>query len=128
MNGEIFQVSKDQFLAMYNEGRKPEQAVSIAAGLSSDIIVGMFDDQPLVYIGFAPRSLLSSTAYVWMITTEDGENHPILLARYAKKFLETVQMKYEVLIGHCFNAKSQRWLKALGAEFTSETEFEFRRV
>lgn len=126
MAAEIYQISFERFDAMI--GDFPEKPVVLsAAKLASDILVGMYNDEPLVYIGLVPPHIFSDVAYVWMMTTPAGDAHPILLARYGAKTLETILLKYHTLHGHCFSEKSARWLKRLGAEFTSETKFEIRR-
>ena len=126
MDAEIYLVSFDQFASMLGD-REDRQVVLSAAKLCSEIIVGMFDGKPLVYLGLAPTTLISSEVYVWMIVTEEGQKHPFLIGRYAKKTLATIQSKYPLIYGDCFSEKSARWLRSLGAEFVSETKFEFRR-
>jgi hypothetical protein len=126
MNGEIYQISKEQFIAMVNQ--PVDKNLTEAVVLSTDIIVGMFNNQPLCFIGIAPRSLVSDSAYIWMITTDEGKRHSILIARYAKSFVEIVMLKYSFIFGDCFDEKSRNWLRHLGAKFTSLTQFEFRRI
>jgi hypothetical protein len=126
MNGEIYQVSFSQFDAMIGDCAGKEIILS-AAKLASDIIVGMYGEVPVAYIGLVPPTLLADEAFVWMITTEEGNRRPILLARYGKKTIATILLKFPKLYGFCFNPKSAKWLKSLGAEFTSETKFEIRR-
>jgi hypothetical protein len=126
MNAEIYQISADQFERLLPEVNDRE-VVMFAAKRSAEILVGMFNSEPLCFIGVAPTTLISDTAYVWMIETEEGRKRSRLIARYSKGMVETILLKYIKLHGHCFNPKSAAWLKWLGAEFTSETEFEIRR-
>lgn len=126
MNGvEIYQVSFDQFVKLRGDASDVELS---AAKLASEIITGIYNGEVLGFVGLVPPTLLSDEAYIWMITTEAGEQHPILLARYGTGLIQTALLKYRELFGHCFNARSARWLKYLGAEFTSETQFVIRRV
>jgi hypothetical protein len=126
MNGEIYQISKEQFCRMLEDIPGRQYAIA-SAGVASEIIVGMFGDKPLCYIGLTPKTLISDSAYVWMIVTDEGFKHRFLLARYGKGFVETVLAKYTCIFGYCFSESSARWLKSLGAKFTSENEFEIRR-
>jgi hypothetical protein len=128
MNGEIYQISLGQFLVMM-DSYPPEDTELImkSAAMSTEIIVGMYDGRAVCFIGLAPRTLLSDTAYVWMLVTEFGRGHGILLARYGKAFVTTMLLKYPRIVGHCFEARSAKWLLSLGAVFLSEIEFEFRR-
>lgn len=123
---EIYQISFEQYESMTADLSGREVLLS-AAKLASEIIVGMYGDEVLAFIGLVPPTLLSDQAYVWMLTTAEGEAHPILLARYGNGFIRTALAKYRVLFGHCFSEKSARWLRHMGAEFISETQFEFRR-
>lgn len=122
MNVEIYQIDEVRFGEMVDS---PE-AIS-AAKLSSDIIVAMFDSQPLCFIGLIPQTMVSESAYVWMITTEAGAEHKLIIARHAREFLNRLYTKYSTLFGHCFELKSENWLRSLGAEFTAANVFELRR-
>lgn len=126
MHVEIYLVSYGRFADMLGDHSEREVILS-AAKLCSEIIVGMYDQKPLAYLGISPTTLISSEAYVWMVVAEEGERRPFFLARYAKKTVETVLCKYTRLYGDCFSAKSARWLRSLGAVFTEETKFELRR-
>jgi hypothetical protein len=126
MNVEIYQISFEQYAQM-TEGMEGREILLSAAKLASEIIIGKFGDEILAYIGLVPPTLVSDQAYMWMLTTSAGEAHPILLARYGAGVVDTALAKYRVLFGHCFEPKSAYWLRYMGAEFTSETQFEFRR-
>ncbi len=123
MNAEIFRVSHAQFMAL--TGHRPEY--DVIGKLCEDIIVGMFGGVAMVFIGLSPRTILSTEAYAWMIVTDEGQRHPLLLARYAKGVRDTILGKYSMIYGHCFAERSANWLRSLGATFVSETEFEIRR-
>jgi len=124
MNVEMYQLEKSQFMSMHGEA---PLEVAKAADLSSTILVGIFNSKPLCYIGLIPKTLTSDTAYVWMIVTELGERHPLLLALNAKRVRDRILAKYSCVWGHCFGSKSIAWLTSFGAKFVSEIEFEFRR-
>ena len=124
---EIFQISREQFANMI-AGRSDAKIDMAAANKTDEIIVGMYDERPAVYIGLAAQSFLSDNAYIWLIVTEVGTAHPTLLARYSRGFISTALLKYPRLYGHCFSEDSARWLRWLGARFTSVYEFEIKRV
>lgn len=124
MNVEIYQISAGQFEAMMPEALPEERK---AAKLAAEIIVGLYDEKPLCFIGLIPLTFLSDQAYIWMILTDHGAKHRLLLARYGWGFVKTVLLKYNILRGHCFTPLAVRWLKHLGAVFVSETDFELRR-
>jgi hypothetical protein len=123
---EIFEISFDAY-AKRMAGVPGEEVLLSAAKLATDLIVATYGEETLVYIGLIPPTLLSDEAYIWMLTTEAGHRHPILLARYARGFIDTALTKYRALYGHCFEPKSAHWLRYLGAEFHTETQFKIRR-
>ena len=128
MNGEIYQISLSQFYVMMDTcSDEDRENIHKAAELSTEIIVGIFGNQPVCFIGLAPRTLMSDTAYAWMMVTNYGKSHTLLLARYGRGFVAVMLAKYCRIVGHCFDPRSVKWLKSLGAKFVSEIEFEFRR-
>ena len=127
MNAEIYQISFDQFVDMLMDYPDKEVAV-YAAKLSAEILVGIYEDKPLCFVGLIPKTLISDSAYVWMITTEFGEDHGLIIARYSRGFIDVALEKYRQLFGHCFNDRSARWLRRLGVEFISDSEFEIGRA
>lgn len=127
MNAEIYQVSFGQFADMIGD-RDDRDIVLSAAKLASEIIVGMFNDKPVCYIGLVPRTLLAPDAYIWLIITLEGKQHPFIIGRYGPEIIKTALLKYTKLYGHCFSEPAAKWLRSLGAEFKSEIEFEIRRA
>ena len=123
---EIFQISVEQFASMIANEDNANIAIA-AAKLSTELIVGMYDEAPAVYVGLAPRTLLSDDAYIWLIVTEVGAAHSRLMARYSREFISTTLFKYSTLRGHCFTPTAARWLVWLGAKFIGPYEFEIRR-
>lgn len=126
MNAELYQISFSQFERMVES--LPSKPQNLSAGkLASEIIVLMFNNTPMCYVGLAPPTLLSEAAYIWMLTTPEGELHPFLLGKYGLPVVQTALLKYKTIFGDCFSENSAKWLKHMGAVFTSDTEFEFRR-
>lgn len=126
MNAEVYQISFAQFDQMIGPIESKPIVLS-AAKLASDILVVMYEDGPVCYLGIVPPTLLADHAYIWMMSTPYGESHPYIFGRYGRKIMETILLKYRIVFGDCFSQKSASWLKRIGAEFVSETRFEFRR-
>lgn len=126
MNAELYQITYSQFESMLGDVESRQVNLD-AARLSAEIIVGMYGDKPMCFIGFAPVTMLSDQAYVWMLLTAEGHKHPLLFARHAESFLRRALDKYARIFGHCFTTKSAVWLRYLGANFFNDVEFEFRR-
>jgi hypothetical protein len=69
--------------------------------------------------GLVPPTLLSERAYLWLFTTDVANEHQFLLARHSQIIVQKMLEEYPILTGHChiIDARAQRWLKWLGAEF-----------
>ena len=93
---------------------------------ANQILMGEKDGTPLCFIGLE-ASILSDFAYVWMITTLEGEAHSKIICRHSRGMLARILEKYDSVSGHCFGAHSSKWLTWLGAKFTSPTEFKIER-
>lgn len=124
MNGEVFQITLAQFEALAN----PNAEQQFAAALSAQILVGKYNNEIVAFIGFIPKSFMSDVGYIWSMVTAAGTQHKFVLGKHAKHIIARGLQVYPVLIGHCFTQASAKWLLSLGAVFTSDTEFEIRRV
>lgn len=69
--------------------------------------------------GLIPPTLLSESAYVWLLTTPLAERHKFLLVRYSQLFVEEMLKKFPELVGDVIlpNDRAIRWIKWLGGEF-----------
>jgi len=124
MNGQVYEIS----LAQFRDMAKPTLEQDEAAALSMHILVGIYNNKPLCYIGFIPLSVMSDTAYIWAMVNEDTTRHKLIFGRHAKAVVARAMEAYTKIIGHCFNETSAKWLSSLGAVFTSNTTFEIRRA
>lgn len=81
--------------------------------------VGMVDGLIVCVYGIVSPSLLSDRAYLWMLTTDEVDEHRFLFIRHSQRVVESVLEKYSYIIGDTSigDKKSLRWLKWLGAEF-----------
>lgn len=102
--------------------------------LSEIVRVGKVDDVVCCVWGLIPPSLLSSKAYLWLLTTDQLVEHQFVLVRYSQLEVAKLLEDYETIIGHCSvkQPKSIRWLRWLGAEFydvdsLGRLPFEIRR-
>lgn len=124
MNGRIYQITREQFQLMAN----PSFDQAEAADLSTRILVGIYANQPLVYVGLIPLTLLDDSAYMWSIVRPEAAEHKVIFGRHAKAVVARILEFHPRLIGHCFTESSARWLRSLGATFLTDTEFEIRRA
>jgi hypothetical protein len=86
-----------------------------AARFSDPLFMGWMDGIILGYVGLAPPTMLSDTAYVWSHTTADGFKHPMIWMRLSLKWIPIFQTRYPTLYGHCTDS-SYFWMRRLGAE------------
>lgn len=88
-------------------------------GVTQDLWVGWHNDAPVFAWGLIPPTLLSSSAYLWMISIDEAEEHQFVLVRHSQIAMKQMLERYETIIGHCEASaiRSIRWLKWLGAIF-----------
>lgn len=81
--------------------------------------VGWHHGQPVFAWGLIPPTLLSSSAYLWMVSIDEAEAHQFVLIRHSQIAMKQMLECYETIVGHCDvdAARSIRWLKWLGAIF-----------
>lgn len=74
------------------------------------------DGKIVCIVGVHTNTLLSNTAYLWMLTTEAAKEHQFLFVRYSKIMIERLKLHFDYI--HGFVAAdavhSQRWLYWLG--------------
>lgn len=85
---------------------------------SIEVRYGFIDGEVACMWGLIPPSLLSSTAYLWLLTTDIIAEHKFLFIRYSQRYIEEALKQYPTIIGDVLvdNYPAQRWLKWLGAE------------
>lgn len=90
--------------------------------ITTPIYIGLWDNELICLVGLVPRSILSSSAYLWLYETPLVREHRVVVGRYAKRLIDEWCKTYR-LEGHCVT-DSWRWLRSLGAIQTSQTTFE----
>lgn len=87
--------------------------------LSASVFIGRIDGERACVWGFIQPSLLSSQAYMWLLTTELVKDHPFTFIRRAQRHVEDMLKVYPLLVGECSleDLQARRWLKLLGAKF-----------
>lgn len=86
---------------------------------SVEVRYGFIDGEVACMWGLIPPSLLSTTAYLWLLTTDIVAEHKFLFIRYSQRYVEEALKTWPTIIGDVLieNRPAQRWLKWLGAEF-----------
>lgn len=99
-----------------------------AAERSKTLIAGMYEGKLMCILGFVPGSLVSDTAYAWLLTTDAALDHPVVYGRYTKRVLAKVKETYPRLVGICLkdNKLSKAWLERLGAKVIDHTPVSWR--
>src|SRR5262249_51950549 len=86
---------------------------------STYLHVGRIDGEIACVCGVLLPSIISSRAYLWMITTTLADKHQFLLVRHSQIFIRERLKEFERIVGHTeiSQPRSIRWLKWLGAKF-----------
>lgn len=96
-----------------------EDKLRKAMFMSIDIRYGLVDGRIACMWGLIPPTLLSETAYIWLLTTDIAEEHKFLLIRHSQMYMQEALKSYPCLVGDVIlpNEPAIKWLKWLGAEF-----------
>jgi hypothetical protein len=80
---------------------------------------GFVDNELACVWGLVPPTLLSNTAYLWLIVNELVDDHKFLFVRHSQMEMRKMLDLYPIIIGHCDarHERSMQWLKWLGAKF-----------
>lgn len=86
---------------------------------SREVRFGLVDGDLACMWGLIPPTILSSTAWLWLVTTEIVAENKFLFIRHSQRWIEEALKTYPEIIGDCLlgNTSAQRWLRWLGAEF-----------
>lgn len=86
---------------------------------SVEVWQGLIDGRAEVVWGIIPPTILSETAWLWLIYTDAVDEHKFIFVRHSQRYIEDVLNRYPTLIGEVDPraAFSVRWLKWLGATF-----------
>lgn len=91
--------------------RSIRNSTRIWAGLVGPDLVAMW--------GLIPPTLMSDTAYLWLITTAHLRQHQFVFIRHSQRAVEAMLAEYPEIVGHTLieNRRAQQWLRWLGAKF-----------
>ena len=88
---------------------------------SVEVQIGIVDGVVACVWGMIPVTILSSSAYLWLLTTDLVEKHKFLFIRHSQRCVEEALKIFPVITGDVApdNHSARRWLEWLGAEFSS---------
>lgn len=91
---------------------------------SREVRFGLIDGDLACMWGLIPPTILSSTAWLWLVTTEIVAENKFLFVRNSQRWIEEALKIYPEIIGDCIvgNDPAIRWLKWLGAEFQAPVD------
>jgi hypothetical protein len=86
---------------------------------SVEIRYGFIDGEIACAWGLIPPTILSSVAYLWLLTTDVVAEHKFLFIRHSQRYIEEALKEFPIIVGDAIvgNDPAIRWLKWLGAEF-----------
>ena len=97
---------------------EPAEMLCEAIRKSSQSYVGLLNGEAVVLWGVEARTILSDTAFMWMVTTPVVEAHPIPFVRRAAVFIRSVLAEHGQVEGTVVtsNTIAVKWVTWLGAE------------
>jgi hypothetical protein len=99
-----------------------------AAKLSQPLFTAFYGKEWLGVCGLVPPTMFAERAHLWFHHTQALSKHKLVVGRYSRWVIGQCLKAYPTVFGVCVDHKSRLWLNWLGADFTSATEFEFRRT
>ena len=86
---------------------------------SIEVRQGLVNGEVACMWGLIPPTLLSDTAYLWLLTTNLVEEHKFLFVRHSQMYVKEALNYFPNIVGDVMvtNVGAKRWLKWLGAEF-----------
>lgn len=86
---------------------------------STDVRYGFVNGECACVWGLIPPTLLSNSAYLWLLTTDLVEQHKFLFVRHSQRWMEEALCTYPIIIGDWVpgDPSARRWLEWLGAKF-----------
>lgn len=87
--------------------------------ISEEVFFGEIDGAPACVWGLIPPTILSESAYLWLLCTDVVSDHTFVFVRKSQIVMEELRKRYPLIVGNCVasDTKAIRWLKWLGAEF-----------
>jgi hypothetical protein len=97
-------------------GLDKEKIIRGAVKDASYTFTAMIDNEPACMWGIYQQTMLSDTAYMWLITTPLIEKHQFVFARRSQIYLQGLKQHFNVIQGHVDArfSRSIRWLRWLG--------------
>lgn len=88
----------------------------------SVVFQGIIDGDIAAIWGAIAPTLMSDTAYLWLLTTDLIDEHKFTFIRHSKIFVDEILKQYPVLVGDVIlpNPHAVQWLKWLGAKFSEK--------
>ena len=111
----------ESIVASSEVANMPEALATMQACVlrSRNVSYASLNGETLAVWGLIPPTLLSTSAWVWLLTTRIAAEHKFLVVRYSQRWVEDALRLYDRLEGVVMvgNDSAVRWLRWLGAEF-----------
>lgn len=95
------------------------EIISRCLSRTRDMWIGYSNSAPVCAWGLVPPTLLSDSAYLWMMSIGEPKKYEFVLVRHSQMQIAAMLERYPTIVGHCEigDRRAQRWLRWLGAEF-----------
>ncbi len=106
----------------------PNIAERLSAAVKDSIMswCGLVDEQVVAIWGIYGTNLIAGEYALWMLTTNEADKHPLVLARHSKRILSSLLEMTPMIHGFvsCDYKRSIRWIKWLGFELGPAQKWE----
>ena len=105
-----------------------EKVIAAALKRAAHVWTGSIEDRLIFACGVESSTIISDTAYLWILTTKLVDEHTFVFIRWSKLFIEELSLIYPNIHGyvHSDYKKSVVWLKWLGFTISPPDEKEPR--
>lgn len=108
-------ISRTAYANVFGSEGKLEQWIQD----STTVWAGKVRGEIVCVWGVRAPTLLSDTAYLWLLTTDDLAEYKFLFIRHSQLAIKVLLEEYRVIKGHYKSGdpRARRWLEWLGARF-----------
>lgn len=118
MPAEIRHARKEDFYGVTMNAKELQSCYAYLKA-SAFAWTGLINKEIACVWGLVPPTILSDSAYLWLLTTPVVDEHRFTFVRHSQMVIEGLFEQFPIITGHVLadHTRSKRWLKWLGVKF-----------